>query len=358
MAANLIVCCQEPAVPEGKRASDVEAEAMRAALAIDTGGSKCEVLLVRDDGAILGHGLCDYRNPAAGRGRGGSGRSAETVAVAIRQATEGIGAISDLYVTHATLVAPEMASRLSHRPLIDCPASEYHAALALAGEPYGVVALSGTGSLVYARVPDGRDVVLDGLGPLLGDHGSGYHIGLMAVRAAAAAAWHPRRSTVLAQTVPAACSALRGGADGFQMIDFMLSNPDRAEVASLARLVDEAACVGDRIAARIINRAAADLAATVRDAVDRLGLADSEAPLVAAGSVSTRSRTFWQCLCRRVARFAPNLQPMIPDLPQVVGHALLAIKDCSDDPASARARLLHEARARLVLPSRAGRLSR
>ncbi|MBI2440301.1 MAG: hypothetical protein HYV35_02905, partial [Lentisphaerae bacterium] len=74
---------------------------------------------------------------------------------------------------------------------------EDEAAMALAGEPYGLVVLAGTGSFVHGKTHDGRELHLDGIGPVLGDTGSAYFIGLMALRAAAKSDWHLRFHTTL-----------------------------------------------------------------------------------------------------------------------------------------------------------------
>src|SRR5205085_11071904 len=49
----------------------------------------------------------------------------------------------------------------------------------------GIVLIAGTGSIAWARLPDGSPIRAGGLGPVLGDGGSGYAIGLDALRAVA-----------------------------------------------------------------------------------------------------------------------------------------------------------------------------
>ena len=88
------------------------------------------------------------------------------------------------------------------------PVTETGGTLALVGQTHGVVVLAGTGARVSARTRQGRTLELDALGPTLGDFGSGYSIGLHALRATARAAMHPRHSTRLKDRVLATWESL------------------------------------------------------------------------------------------------------------------------------------------------------
>ncbi|HEY3285087.1 MAG TPA: BadF/BadG/BcrA/BcrD ATPase family protein [Armatimonadota bacterium] len=296
---------------------------MRHLLAIDAGGTKCEALLLSEEGQVLGRGRCDIGHPESGRGLGGCGRSADTVAQAVRQALASAPTASELHVAGWGMAADALKGLAGPGvEVIRHGFGESEGALALAGSRAGVVALAGTGALAYARATDGRELLLDALGPLLGDHGSAYHLGLMAVRAVAQAGWHPRHRTSLEEPVLRTCAALVGDPPHFSLVHFMLEPRDRAELACLARLVDEHANAGDSVAQGLLRTAADALAETVWDVVDRLGIAQAELPLVGTGSVATRSRIYWARLCERAHGFAPRLQPILPSLPAVAGVAL------------------------------------
>ncbi|MCC6730940.1 MAG: hypothetical protein IT208_16555 [Chthonomonadales bacterium] len=314
------------------------------ALAVDVGGSKCEALLLESSGAVVGRGRCDFADPASGRGRGGSGRSGATIAEAVRRAVDGHVLAGPLHLVTCGWMPDGAVAGLPGGALVGHAVAEHSAALALIGAEAGVVVLAGTGSLVYGRAEDGRSLQLDALGPLLGDHGSGYQIGLMAIRAAARAPWHPRHATSLAEPVYAACAARHAGPGRFNMVDYMLEPRDRAEIAALARMVDGEARAGDRIARAILRDAAAGIAETLRDVVDRLDIARAPLPLTGAGSVATRSRIYWDRLCELAARFAPGLRPTPARHPAVVGVALAGVSALPlDDPGAFRRRLLDEA---------------
>jgi len=317
---------------------------MRCVLAIDSGGTKCDAALVGEDGRLIGWGHCDHDDPASGRGRVGSGRTAETISKAIRLAIRNI-VCEEMYVvafgrhTPLELVRQQVSARLQFHSVLECDA-----ALALAGRESGVVVLAGTGAFVYGRTRDRRDLWLDGLGPLIGDYGSAYHIGLAGVRAAAKSTWHPRHQTSLAEAIPNACRAMWNGNGPFSLTWFVLGSKDRAEIASLAKIVDAEARKGDQIAKRIIRDAAAALAETLGDLVDRLDIANEDYTMIGTGGVITNCRMYWRHLCSRALRFAPRLKPELASLPLVFGMALIGLSELGADPEYSRHNLFQSAR--------------
>jgi len=202
---------------------------------------------------------------------------------------------------------------------------------------------------------------MDGLGPALGDYGSAYHIGSLAMRAAARAHWNPRHQTTLSRVVPDACSTHAGSPPDFNLVAYSLEHRDRSEIASLAALVDQEARSGDAVSQRILAEAACALAETVRDLRETLGLGDvvgsisdrmdrilqdaggapgpgdaaatstethpAEGLLVGAGSVIAGSDHYWQALNGRVRTLAPGLRAVRIMQPAILGYVLLAARE-------------------------------
>jgi N-acetylglucosamine kinase len=188
------------------------------------------------------------------------------------------------------------------------------------------VVLAGTGSFVHGLTRDGRTIHLDSLGPLIGDYGSGYHIGYMALRAAARSKWRPGYSTSLSDILRTACGADIYDYTGAGLIPFAGRNPDRAEIAAFARIVNEEANSGDGIAIGIMKEAAEAISETTRDVVDSLGIAEDRYSMIGIGGVAANSAIYWDHLSTLVKEFAPNLEPIQLRLPAVIGVALAILR--------------------------------
>ncbi len=306
---------------------------------------------MRDDGVALGWGRHEGVVPAQQRSFGGSGRSHIAIQQAIEQALgEWSGEELHLVVQMSWTPIPVSAKRVPR--LLLHTVSEYQAAYAQAGETSGLVVLAGTGAFVHGLPRDGKYLHLDGLGPMLGDFGSGYHIGVMAAQAAARSGWHPRHFTTLADAIYRACGGREGDPFGASLIAFMHGNRDRAEIASLARIVDGEARTGDRVAREILEAAADALAETLWDVIDRLGIVRDAYPLIGIGGIITHSAIYWERLCLRAAEFAPHLTPQRLELPPVVGAVLPILEQLGAvPPAAARANLLTSVRELLEVRS-------
>lgn len=309
---------------------------MRCVLAVDSGGSKCEAVLVRDDGEVLGWGIC--------RVPGINGRSRDAAQEATRRAlAPALGEIEELHVACLGGDLPVDVFNL-REAFVVCMhvVGEYDGPLHLVEAEHGVVVLAGTGAFVYVRAQDGRHMLLDGHGPLLGDCGSGYQIGYRAMRAAMRSGWHARRRTLLEEAVFAVFQVRKPA----EMIPLNFTVPDRSVIAALALEVDRAAVAGDEIARRILEEAAETLAETLRDAIEALGLMDEPLRMVGTGSVAKRSTVYWQHFCHRVAGFAPRLSPVLEPLPSAAGMALAVLGRLDEvDPQAVREKLFVTAHA-------------
>lgn len=123
------------------------------------------------------------------------------------------------------------------------------------GNP-AIALISGTGSSSYTIDARGKTIVKGGMGHILSDEGSGYHIGLMGIRRAIRAAKRIEPDTSLTRKVMEIFS--------LQHIDeapYLIR--DHVEIAAFARCVYEASLSGDRVASDIILDAAGELARLV-----------------------------------------------------------------------------------------------
>ena len=131
---------------------------------------------------------------------------------------------------------------------------------AFAGDP-GIVVSAGTGAITLGADEYGEQFYADGWGPLLGDEGGGYWIGVEALRAVCRALDGRSHATALTEPV----FAMLGVADGGELVQFIYSEEcTRNDIARLAEVVFEQAEMGTPEAVEIRARAAALMARSVR----------------------------------------------------------------------------------------------
>jgi N-acetylglucosamine kinase-like BadF-type ATPase len=148
-----------------------------------------------------------------------------------------------------------------------------------AGTPtgWGVALICGTGSICYGRSPDGRTTRAGGWGYLLGDEGSGYDIGMQALRLATQTA----DGRASAQQVLSAILEHWQLNDPSELIGYVYRpETTRATVAALGGRIAALASQGDGDASTIMSGAARELGRLIAAVVRRLDLAE---PPVALG---------------------------------------------------------------------------
>lgn len=128
----------------------------------------------------------------------------------------------------------------------------------------GILLIAGTGSIAWARDPRGAVVRVGGWGERLGDEGSGFAIGMVALRAVARAEDGRGPRTVLADAVLDHLSL--AAPDGLLA---WISTASKGDVAALVPLVAAAAAAGDQVASVIVREAAAELVVHVDAALER-----------------------------------------------------------------------------------------
>ena len=129
----------------------------------------------------------------------------------------------------------------------------------------GILLISGTGSIALARGADGSRVRVGGWGGHLGDEGSGYRIGMAALRAIARGEDGRGVSTGLRDPVLQAL-----GVEGPADLIKWTATARKADVAALVPLICEVAEAGDQAATTVIERAVDELVEHVGTLVRRL----------------------------------------------------------------------------------------
>jgi N-acetylglucosamine kinase-like BadF-type ATPase len=169
----------------------------------------------------------------------------------------------------------------------------------------GILQIAGTGSNCIGRAPDGGRESAGGWSSRLGDEGSGYWIGLHAVRRALNALDRDEPTRILAEV---------GNVWRTKTIEELVNVGDSSpgpDFAALAPLVSQLAEEGDRVAIGVLKQAATDLVVSVllvRAKLKRKHHLAGEVPVAWIGSVIGKSR-----LVRE--QFFAGLREAAPEMP-------------------------------------------
>ena len=207
---------------------------------------------------------------------------------------------------------------------LDCPATITHDAAAglAAGSPdqTGVLAVCGTGALVYGRRADGAEKFAGGRGPILGDEGSGFDIGQRGLRAAVRAADGRGEPTLLQRLIPE-----RLKLKGLDDLVPWVSPFAKDRVASVAPIVFEAAGAGDEVAAGIVEGAAEELAQSVAVVARELWPPPASLDrVVLYGGVLRNQPAMRLAVTAAICERIPGVRCALPEVEGAVGAARIA----------------------------------
>ncbi|MDP8263449.1 MAG: N-acetylmuramic acid 6-phosphate etherase [Candidatus Ancaeobacter aquaticus] len=187
------------------------------------------------------------------------------------------------------------------------------------GSPHGIVVISGTGSNIFGINKKGVQFNVGGWGHLLDDEGSGYHIGLSALRAVVKAKDYRMMSTVLTESVSKSI-----GLTTFDEIVDWASNAPKDAISSLAPNVFDCARDGDRVSQYIISHAAHSLIESVKITIDRLKMVNERFSVVLAGGIFKKELQFFNRVKNGIKQYGRNVEVIRPKHDGVYGAALIA----------------------------------
>jgi N-acetylglucosamine kinase len=236
---------------------------MRLFLGVDGGQSGTTALIGDETGCVLGTGEagpCNHAGAAEGRAK---------LERAVRESLSAASLAAGLEPANLNFVAAcfgMSGGPDDKREIIEGIVRAgrwivtHDAATALAGATaagHGIVTIAGTGSIAFGRNPEGRTARAGGWGYVFGDEGGAFDIGRQALRAALRMeeGWGP--ATALRDVL---LRATASGNANQVLHRFYTPEWPRSRVATLARLVDDAAGEGDPVALHILNGAAQELA--------------------------------------------------------------------------------------------------
>lgn len=283
---------------------------------IDGGGSKTLVAAAGLDGDVrlLARGRAtspldagDWQAVLAGQVRAVTGLPGLR---AVAAALPAYGEVAPVSAAQRQLIG-ELFGAVPQRVLNDVDAAHLGA---FAGGP-GILVLSGTGSMAWARDANGVSYRTGGWGEVVGDEGSGYWIGKQILGAVSQSLDGRAEPTALTAAVFTQLGL--DSADAVSALEGWASRLDapRTQIAALAPLASRLAEAGDSAALRIVAAAADELCRHVR-ALERKLPPAALAWSYAGGSLA--SPTLRRALIDRLGR-----APQPPRLPPI-GGALLA----------------------------------
>ncbi len=187
---------------------------------------------------------------------------------------------------------------------------------AFAGKP-GSILIAGTGSIMFGKDSDGSIHRVGGFGRILGDEGSGFHIGKAGLSAVAKSLDGRSSETLLAELLK---------------VKFEISNPTQLinevyknnfDIPKVAPLVIEAAQKNDEICKNIINSEIVELTEHIV-AMKKLLNEEILSVSLIGGTITTDN--YYANLFQSKVKTIPNIKLVDAKFPPEVGAALMAIQ--------------------------------
>jgi N-acetylglucosamine kinase-like BadF-type ATPase len=199
---------------------------------------------------------------------------------------------------------------------------------------WGVAVVCGAGINCVGVAPDGRQVRFPALGPITGDWGGGFDVGLAAMSKAARSFDGRGPKTTLEQAVPTHF----GLATPFELAEAI-----HAKRIAERRLLELSPVVfaeaeEDEVAAEIVDRLGAEVVALARVALDRLGLDPGSVEVLLGGGLLQGDDSR---VVELIRRGLPGVAVRVTGAPPIVGAALLGLDQVGAD-ADAQARVRAE----------------
>jgi N-acetylglucosamine kinase-like BadF-type ATPase len=192
----------------------------------------------------------------------------------------------------------------------------------LSGRP-GIVLITGTGSSCFGQNAAGEKWLSGGWGYLISDEGSGYWLGLQAMRIASMVADGRTGYSPLSDLV---FDHLHLSDARELMHRLYVQGLSRKEIAEMAPMVMEAAQNGDQSALRVIEQAANDLAICVEATARRLNFLSAGCEILQTGGLINAGDIYLRPVRSAILRKIPGAQFSKPELPPIFGACVLALK--------------------------------
>lgn len=299
-------------------------------IGIDGGGTKTLGAIAGEDGKILAQHEVGSTNPHS--------NPMEVVRANLSALTEHLLKEAGAKAEDVKAICLGMAGvdRPEDKPMVRSLVNEFlpeadvlpvnDGVIALTGgalRPYGIIVISGTGSIAFGINEKGDRVRAGGWGHILGDEGSGYNIALRGLRAIMHA--------LDGRIAPTRLRDLMLGHLSLERPDQLLawirdSQPNKSDYAAMSRLVHQAAAEGDDAATKILHEEAYELADIAAAVSRRLFPADKkDYEVIVAGGNLRKADQFFQMFCDALDKRLPGIKVTRPRSEPVEGAVILAL---------------------------------
>ena len=297
-------------------------------LGLDVGGTKTVCLLGDDDGRVLS----TARGPGANLQAVGE-LQLEKVLHTVMEETVGQHAAVPAAIClgiagvdrpdDATVVRGIM-SRIGYKARILVVNDALIALQAGIGGAAGIVIVAGTGSIAYGCDRHGNAARAGGWGYVLGDEGSGYWMGRLALRAMVREVDGRGQPTSLTPRLLAHFGVARPE-ELLQTVYRQDFKP--ADVAALATCLQQARDDGDAVASAILDRGAKELVAAAASVANQLGLTGEAFSFVLAGGMFKAVPWLREEVTRLLPAIAPQSRTLLLEKEPACGAVRLALAE-------------------------------
>lgn len=292
-------------------------------IGVDGGGTTTRAVLIDSRMKVIGRGEAGSSNHYSV----GAERAAQNIAKAVDGAMQeagisadeveswGVGLAGACTEAEQTLLRNSLAPLSGDKPLVVDEDAAAAQAGAFAGAA-GAVCIAGTGANCFGINERGERVRADGLGPLLGDRGSGYWIGEQALRAVGRANDGSGPATSLVDGV-----LQHLGVASVDELVQLVYRPDfeRDRIAALVPVVLRCAAERDDVAHSLLRAAGRELAATARAVLQKLNITR----VATYGGVLNNDTPVRAAFEEALRQSIPNVQVQSPQYDAAIGAALL-----------------------------------
>ncbi|MEM7533849.1 MAG: BadF/BadG/BcrA/BcrD ATPase family protein [Chloroflexota bacterium] len=300
-------------------------------LGVDGGGTKTACVAIDLNGTVLGtgqSGSANYHNVGKETAYANVQQAIQQTLTLANSSFDDVGSICLGIAGVDRLNDRKIVAKWVERLLPNTPYQLHNdAVIALAsgtgGKLHGIVVICGTGMIVYGIDHQGQHHRVAGRGPLLGDDGGGYNIGINTLKAITAAHDGMGPKTMLTQTVFAHLK--------LNTVDDLLTWTYRDtswhRIAQLSQLTQTCANAGDVVAGQLVAQAADALFLAISAILTKLDDGEHQPiplPLVLAGG-NLRPGPLNDALTKRLLDHAPLLNVIRPTVEPVMGAAYLAL---------------------------------